>query len=216
MRGLIPDLESPQPLGSMLPGLYQGDDFAQRFTSGLDTGLAPILSTLDNLPAYFDPRTAPEDFLSFLSEWVGIYLQESWSLDRRREVVRGAVDIHRWRATARGIRDTVTLVLDAPVEVIDSGGAVWSQRPGAELPGRAEPEMVIRIDLPELSELEMRRLDALIGLVKPAHVPHRVELGTVHADAAATIEGPDPASSTTEATSATGDIDAGSPEQEAE
>lgn len=190
MRGLIPGLESPQPLGAMLPGIYQGDDFAQRFTAGLDDVLAPILSTLDNLAAYFDPRTAPEDFLEFMSTWVGIYLQESWSLDRRRDVVQAAVGIHRGRATAGGIRETVAMVLDAPVEVIDSGGTAWSQRPGGQLPGSAELELVIRVDLPELSDLEMRRLDSLVALVKPAHVPHRIELGRVRDSSPAAPEGP--------------------------
>lgn len=215
MRGMIPDLESPQPLGAMLPGIYQADDFAQRFTSGLDSVLAPILSTLDNLPAYFDPRTAPEDFLAFLSEWVGIYVQDSWSLDRRRDVVRGAVEIHRWRATARGIRDTVALVLDAPAEVIESGGASWSQRPGSALPGDAAPQLVVRVDLPELSDLERRRLDALIGLVKPAHVPHRIELGSVRASTAPDSDGTDPTMGTVEA-SATPDTAGQEPEQDSE
>ena len=179
MRGLIPDLDSPQPLGAMLPGIYQADDFAQRFTEGLDDVLAPILSTLDNLSAYFDPRTAPEDFLEYLATWVGIYLQGSWSLERRREVVRGAVGIHRHRGTARGIRAAVATVLDAAVEVRESGAVAWSRRPGADLPGSPDPELVVRVDLPELSALEMRRLDELVSLVKPAHVPHRIEVGTV-------------------------------------
>ena len=182
MRGHVPGLDTPMPLGSMLPGIYQGDDFAQRFTSGLDAVLAPVLCTLDNLAAYFDPRTAPADYLEFIAGWVGIQLEQSWSVQRRREVLLQAVEIHRWRATARGIRDAVGLVLDAPVEVEENGAAQWSQIPGSELPGRPEPELVVRIDLPELSALEMRRVDALVARVKPAHVPHRVELGRVRRD----------------------------------
>ena len=46
----------PAPIGEQLPALYADDDFAQRFTAGLDTVLAPVFSTLDNLPAYLDPR----------------------------------------------------------------------------------------------------------------------------------------------------------------
>lgn len=179
MRGHIPGLETPHPLGAMLPGVYQGDDFAQRFTSGLDEVLAPVQCTLDNLAAYFDPRTAPEDFLAFLSWWVAIYMEQSWSVPRRRQVLLRAVEIHRRRATAGGVRDAVALVLDAPVEVQENGAAAWSQRPGSDLPGRPEPELVVRIDLPELSPLEMRRVQALVARVKPAHVPHRIELGPV-------------------------------------
>lgn len=179
MRGHIPGLETPHRLGAMLPGVYQGDDFAQRFTSGLDEVLAPVQCTLDNIDAYFDPRTAPEDFLEFLSWWVGITLEQSWSVQRRRQVLLRAVEIHRRRATAGGVRDAVALVLDAPVEVEENGSAAWSQRPGSDLPGRPEPELVVRIDLPELTPLEMRRVQALVARVKPAHMPHRIELGRV-------------------------------------
>jgi len=62
-------------------------DFAQRFPAGLDAGIAPVGCTLDNLAAYFDPRTAPEDYLDFISGWVGIQLEPSWLVRRRREVL---------------------------------------------------------------------------------------------------------------------------------
>ncbi|MEU1297162.1 phage tail protein, partial [Streptomyces sp. NPDC005840] len=40
-RAAIPGLPSRYPIGEQLPALYAEDDFAQRFTSGLDTVLAP-------------------------------------------------------------------------------------------------------------------------------------------------------------------------------
>ncbi len=61
MRGLVLKLETPHPLGSSLPGIYQQDTFAQRLTSAFDDALAPIFSTLDNFDAYLDPLLAPED-----------------------------------------------------------------------------------------------------------------------------------------------------------
>ncbi len=183
MRGLIPGLPTPYPLGQMLPAIYHGDDFAQRFTAGLDEELAPVLATLANLSAYFDPRTAPEDFLEYLAEWLGIRLEPSWSMQRRRQVLLRAVDIHMFRGTATGIREAVSLVLDAPVEVIENGAATWSQAPGSDLPGTVEPDLVVRIDVGELSDLERRRIEALVASVKPAHVPHRIELGPVRSGA---------------------------------
>ncbi|MGW2847530.1 hypothetical protein ACWC5G_21895, partial [Streptomyces sp. NPDC001274] len=65
-RAAVPGLPSRYPIGGLLPALYADDDLAQRFTAGLDTVLAPVLSTLDNLPAYFDPALAPADFLPWL------------------------------------------------------------------------------------------------------------------------------------------------------
>lgn len=179
MRGYVEGLESPHPIGAMLPGIYQGDDFAQRFTAGLDDVIAPILCTLDNLAAYFDPSTAPDDFVEFLSLWVGIEFEASWSMSRRREVIAHAVDLHRRRGTVRGIREAVALVTNAAVEVGENGGSRWSRAPGADLPGEPTPHLVVRIAAQSLSDLEMRRVDALVAAVKPAHVPHTIELGPV-------------------------------------
>ncbi len=58
-RAALPELPSRHPIGDMLPALYAADDFAQRFTSGLDSVLSAVLSTLDNLPAFIDPALAP-------------------------------------------------------------------------------------------------------------------------------------------------------------
>ncbi|MGW2874684.1 hypothetical protein ACWDCZ_41715, partial [Kitasatospora sp. NPDC001225] len=67
-RAAVPGLPSPHPIGELLPALFAEDDFAQRFTAGLDTVLAPVFATLDNLPAYFQPGLAPADFLDWLAE----------------------------------------------------------------------------------------------------------------------------------------------------
>jgi phage tail-like protein len=165
----------------MLPGVYQGDDFAQRFTSGLDEVAASVFCTLDNLPAYFDAHLAPSDFLDFLALWVGIEFEAGWSIHRRRQVIAQAIGLHRRRGTARGIRAAVALVADAAVEVRENGGSHWSASPGSELPGSPAPGLVVRIDVEDMSDLWRRRIDALVEAVKPAHVPHRIEFGPVDA-----------------------------------
>ena len=71
-------LVSPHPLGAYLPALYQEDEFAQRWTSGLDVVLAPIFHSMDNIEAYLDPRLAPADFLDWLASWMGLVADETW------------------------------------------------------------------------------------------------------------------------------------------
>ena len=68
MRGTIVDLPTPHPMGPAMPALYQDDPFAQSFLSALDTVLAPVVGTLDNLDAYLDPYLTPDDFLVWLGE----------------------------------------------------------------------------------------------------------------------------------------------------
>ncbi|MDQ1374536.1 MAG: hypothetical protein QOJ09_1874, partial [Actinomycetota bacterium] len=85
----------------MLPALYQDDDFALRFTAGLDDVAAPALAVLDNLTAYFDPLLAPSDFLPWLAGWVGIALDENWPEARQRALVARAGELYRSRGTAK-------------------------------------------------------------------------------------------------------------------
>lgn len=176
MRGLVAGLESPYPLGDSLPGLYRDDLFTQQLCAGLDEVLAPIVSTLDNLPAYFDPATSPDDMLGWLSGWLGIVLDSHQSAERQREFVRTGVDLLRWRGTARGVRAALDALFDGPIELTESGGSTFGTESGTALPGSDVPELVVRLGVPEPDGFDVRRLDALVALVKPAHIPHRVEL----------------------------------------
>jgi phage tail-like protein len=176
MRGLVPGLATPLPLGSTLPALYQEDDFAQRFLSGLDEALAPILSTLDNFDSYLDPGLTPGDFLDWLAGWVGIALDDSWDEARRRAIVARAAELYRMRGTAVGLAGQVEIQSGGTVEIVENGATGWSVDPGGELPGSAEPLVVVRVTVRDPKAVDGNRLDALVSAAKPAHVPHRIEI----------------------------------------
>ncbi|MFJ3575545.1 phage tail protein [Streptomyces rubiginosohelvolus] len=144
-RAAVPGLPSRYPIGELLPALYADDDLAQRFTAGLDTVLAPVLSTLDNLPAYVDPALAPADFLPWLASWVGVEADPAWPVELRRAVVARAVELHRWRGTRRGLVERLRLVCGVHAEVRDGGGATWSAEPGAALPPPPTGELLVRV-----------------------------------------------------------------------
>ena len=170
---------SPHPFGDSLPALMQQEDeFALRFTSALDEVLAPVMLALDNLDAYLDPMLAPADFLRWLATWVDIELDEAWSLERRREHVRQAVDLYRWRGTKKGLADAIRLYLDIEPEIIDNGGTSFSEFPGGTLPGHATPELLVRVSVPaghDVDDVE-RRLHEIVSEAKPAALPHRIEV----------------------------------------
>lgn len=176
MRGGVPGLPSPHPLGPTLPALYQDDDFAQGLLAGLDEVLAPVVSTIDNFEAYLDPHLTPDDFLTWLGSWVGIAIDETWSMERRREAVARAAELYRRRGTASGLGEQIEIHTGGTVEIVENGGTAWSIDPGGELPGSPKPLVVVRVTVDDPKAIDPVRLDALVAAAKPAHVEHRVEI----------------------------------------
>jgi phage tail-like protein len=176
VRGTIPDLINPYPLGRALPAVYQDDRFAQAMLAALDEVVAPIFSTLEDFDSYLDPHLTPDDFLDWLSGWVGIAIDESWSIDRRRDAVAQAVDLYRLRGTAGGLARQIEIHTGGSVEITENGGTAWSIDPGGDLPGEPTPLLVVRVTVADPKAIDPARLDALVAAAKPAHVEHRVEI----------------------------------------
>ena len=176
MRGAGAVFANPFPMGARLPGLYQDDDFIQRFTAAFDEALAPAVAALDNLPAYLDPAVAPADFVEWLSGWVGVSLDENWPLERRRDLVARAAGLYRRRGTAGALAEQVALYARVVPEVVETGGVAWSAEPGGPLPGAPEARLTVRVAVPDPSAVDLRRLEAIVAESKPAHIPATVEV----------------------------------------
>lgn len=170
-RGLVPGLLTPTPVAQRLPGVLQDDDLFVRFVSAFDDAYAPVYATLDSLASYFDPALAPEDFLAWLATWVGVELDDAWSVADRRRIIADAARLHRQRGTAPGIRAALQQALGAAeVTVEDTGSCTWSQKPGVD-PGHGDPPAVtVTITVADPQEIDPRRVEALLEDVCPAHV----------------------------------------------
>ncbi|MET7578766.1 phage tail protein I [Streptomyces microflavus] len=176
-RAAVPGLPSRYPIGELLPALYADDDLAQRFTAGLDTVLAPILSTLDNLPAYFDPALAPADFLPWLATWVGVDIDRAWPQELQRAVVARAVELHRWRGTRRGLVEHLRLCFGVHADVRDGGGVAWSAGPGTELPPAPTGELLVRVwPVAPGATVDASRVLDVVTASCPVHLTCRVEI----------------------------------------
>ena len=190
-RGLVPDLGVRTPIGRTLPALYHEDEFVQRWCEGLDEVLAPTPSTLDNLWAYLDPRLAPEDFVEWLAGWMGVELDQTWPLERRRELVARAAEVYRGRGTAASLAALVELYVGVRPTVIEGGAAAWSITPGSDLPGTADSEIVAQLEAPA-GGVDAARLDRLVRANKPAHLAHRIEVQAAVAPKKAKAPAPPP------------------------
>ncbi|MFG2595934.1 phage tail protein [Streptomyces sp. NPDC048462] len=175
-RAAVPGLPSRYPIGEQLPAMYADDDFAQRFTEGLDTVLAPVFATLDNLPSYFDPRVAPADFLAWLASWVGAVDDPRWPVELRREAVVHAVELHRRRGTGRGLVDGLRLGLGVNAVIAGDGGAVWSRTAGAELPPEPPGEILVRVWPGREATVDVDRVNEIVRAMCPVHTVCRVEV----------------------------------------
>jgi phage tail-like protein len=176
MRAAVTGLVTPDPLGRRLPGVYAEDGQAQRMLAGFDEVIAPVYATLDNLWAYVAPELTPPDFLDWLAGWVGAEIWGEHSLTRRRAAVRDAVGLHRRRGTAAGLSDEVYALFGVRPEIVDSGATAWSPTPGTALPGSAEPDLTVRLRVPDPSAVPLARLTELVEASRPAHLPCRVEV----------------------------------------
>jgi len=181
VRGLVEDLASTRPLIGTLPGIYQEDELTGLLTGVFDDALAPVLSTLDNLPAYLDPALTPDDFVDWLAGWVGILPDETWPIERRRALVALAVQLYRRRGTAAGLAMHVRLLGAADVDVTDSGGASWSRKPGSKPPGTGANSVKVTVTQPKKGQLDQAKIDELVASSKPAHVVHEVAFASAPA-----------------------------------
>lgn len=175
MRGTIAGLATPHPLGETLPGLYADDTFAQALCAGLDEVLAPVIGTLDNLPAYLDLATAPDDLVPWLARWVGMAVQAHLPVGRQRELLQSAVDLQGWLGTPLGLRLSLEALIGVTAELEESGGSAWSTDPHAPLPGDPVPSVTVRVSSSGAA-LDSEQVEAVVAAVTPAHVLRRVDL----------------------------------------
>lgn len=138
--------------------------------------MAPVFASLDNLDAYLDPGVAPSDFLDWLGTWVGVALDDSWTLERRRAFVARATSLHRIRGTSGGLRAFLEVVTGGVVEVEESGGTAWSTEAGERFPGRPDFEVEVTVHADAARTLDPDQLDVLVAAAKPANVRHRVSV----------------------------------------
>lgn len=96
-----------------LPAIYQDDensrDFLERFLSIFETFLGNLEGQIDDIGRYFDVDVVSEDFLPWLSTWLAIAIDDNWTKEQLRNLIKKAPQLYKLRGTREGIAATVEL-----------------------------------------------------------------------------------------------------------
>jgi phage tail-like protein len=111
-----------------LPEVYAGDEegrwFLERFLSIVDTEWGELGELIEDLPGDYDPDSVPAgDRLDFLARWLGLPLEESWSSEQRRRLLRSVPKLYPRRGTVEGVEGPLRVYLEniTGLELGDSG-----------------------------------------------------------------------------------------------
>jgi phage tail-like protein len=160
-----------------LPAIYADSDFMGRFLMIFESILGPIESQIDNIAYYFDPRTTPEELLPWLASWVNMVLDESWPLERRRALVRSAVQLYQWRGTRRGMREYLRVYTGVePVIEENTGGLPLgaNTRLGLNtvLGSGTHHTFSVTLEVDDPDSINVSHVKAIIEIEKPAHTAY--------------------------------------------
>jgi phage tail-like protein len=145
-----------------LPGIYQENDFLQRFLSIFEDIWEPLEQRQDYMHMYFDPRTCPAPFLPWLASWLGLTFNPHWPEARRRRLLAQAMDLYRWRGTRYGLIRVIEVCTGLTPVIIENP---------------LEP-FVFRIRITGTSEnpVDKELIEELISTHKPAHAGYMLEV----------------------------------------
>jgi phage tail-like protein len=97
-----------------LPSIYQradinGRNFYRDFLWIVQHLFGSIEEILDVIHAYFDPYEAPEKYLPWLASWSAMILEEDWPIEKKRRLIRKAIELYRIRGTVKGLKLFISL-----------------------------------------------------------------------------------------------------------
>jgi phage tail P2-like protein len=129
---------------------------------------------IGGISAYFDPASAPAEFLPWLAQWAATSLRNDWSVDVQRAFLAQVVPLYHQRGTAAGL--ATILALSQDVAVVDdlsfptTGTLPPGISPGQDMPPHYfEVTVTVNVNDPVLLARKTREVQAIIDREKPAH-----------------------------------------------
>jgi len=156
--GLTIDSEK---LINYLPGIYH-TDFTRRFLGIFESILAPIEWTIGNFDLFLSPKTAPAEFLTWLSGWYALSLDPGWTDDQKRRLLEEAPFIFSWLGTRASLVKILEIYTDSTPEIDDTSTSL--------------PPYTFKVILPKAASSKNRAMiEHIIESNKPAYCNYQLE-----------------------------------------
>jgi phage tail-like protein len=93
----------------LLPAIYRrsdptGRNFVRDLTWILQHLFGGIQELLDGVHNYFDPYECPDEFLPWLAGWTAMLVDIDWPVEKKRAIIKRAVELYGIRGTVKGIK----------------------------------------------------------------------------------------------------------------
>jgi phage tail-like protein len=112
-----------------LPAIYSSDDesrwFLERFLSIVQSEWDDIDRRVREMARHFDIDAAPAEWLDTLASWLAVPLEQGWTSEQKRTLLRAARQTQRGRGTHQGLRAFVQAYLANMSGVLPESQGSW-------------------------------------------------------------------------------------------
>jgi P2-related tail formation protein len=169
----------PDPLtGRALKGL-------EEMIAGLDVLFDPRRLTKDFLP-WVDPQRIEDEFLPWLAGWVALGLRADWTAAQKRDFLSKVVPLYRRRGTKDNLAELLRIYTGLAPEITGTDdtefqiGVHSTIGVDTRLGGGPAHTFHVTLNMPDADqptrERQLKVIDALITLQKPAHTTYTREI----------------------------------------
>ncbi len=144
-----------------LPSIYH-TEFMSHFMALFESILLPLEWNIDNFDLFLSPRTAPFQFLPWLSDWYEIVFDSSWPEEKRRLLLTEAHEIYARRGTRWSLSRLLEIYTGQTPQIF-------------EFEKDLEPH-TFKVVLKADPALDRALLIRLINANKPTHTSYRLEM----------------------------------------
>ena len=189
-------LDKPSTYLQYLPGIFEpgAEDgvfigrylkIFEKFLSGIDDADAVEVSiegveqVVARLHEFFDPLSAPTQFLNWLAGWMALVVRDDWEEAKKRRLIKQILSLYQIRGTKKGLEEYIKIYLPGVAVEITEVVAPFQIGPASTVGkdtylGGGPPHFFsVTIFLPEpnlaLKSVREKAVRAIIDTEKPAH-----------------------------------------------